>query len=81
MVQPEELFTTAQQSEIFLQYGKLGSATLVWRWFRKQYPEISNHRIPAVTRFWRLKNTGSTSKGKPGGHKTETMTEENIELI
>ena len=85
MAQPEELFTTAQQSEIILQYGKLGSTTSVQRWFITQYPEISKHRIPAVARFWRLiqrfKNTGSTSKGKPGGRKAETMTEENIEMI
>ena len=52
MAGPESLFTEAQLKEIILQYGKLGSATLVQRWFRKQYPDIQNSRIPSVTKFW-----------------------------
>ena len=85
MADPEELFNPAQRSEIILQYGKLGSATLVRRWFRKHYPNIPNSRIPAVRRFSRLiqrfKKTGDSGKVKPGGSKPETMTEENIEKI
>ena len=46
MADVEALFTKAQKSSIILQYGKLGSATKVHRWFRKQYPNIPNHRIP-----------------------------------
>ena len=85
MADPEGLFNPAQRSEIILQYGKLGSPTLVRRWFRKQHPEIPNHRIPSVMRFWRLiqrfKDTGNTDKGHGPGRKASTMTEENIEII
>ena len=85
MADPEELFTAAQRAQIILQYGKLGNATDVRRWFRKNYPEIPNSRIPNVRRFSRLiqrfKDTGSTVKGKSSGRKAETMTEENIERI
>ena len=67
MADPEGLFNPAQRSEIILQCGKLGSPTLVQRWFRKQYPQIPNHRIPSVMRFWRLihrfKDTANTEKG------------------
>ena len=88
MASPGEEFTTAQRSEIILQYGKTGSATSVRRWFRKQYPDIPKSRIPSVKKFWRLiqrfKATGSTDKRHNGGGKNDkppTMTEENIELI
>ena len=67
MAEPEELFTKAQKSEIILQYGKLGSATFMRRWFRNQYPDIPNSMIPSVRKFSRLikmfKDTGSTEKG------------------
>ena len=47
----EDLFTKAQKAQIILQYGKLGSATRVRRWFRKEYKTIPNSKIPKVGRF------------------------------
>ena len=41
MADLEELFIKAQISEIIIHYGKLGSATTVWKWFRNHYPNIS----------------------------------------
>ena len=85
MADLEELFTKAQISEIIINYGKLGSATTMWRWFRNHYPNIPNSRIPSVRTFSRLiqrfKDTISTEKGKTSGCKAETMTKENIETI
>ena len=85
MADLEELFIKTQISEIIIHYGKLGSATTMWTWFRNHYPNIPKSRIPSVRTFSRLiqrfTDTISTENGKTSGCKAETMTEENIEMI
>ena len=53
MADLEELFIKAQISEIIIHYGKLGSTTTMWRWFRNQNPNIPNSRISSVRTFSR----------------------------
>ena len=85
MCDAERLFTKAQKSQIILQYGKLGSATLVRRWFRKQYPNIPNSKIPKVGRFWRLiekfKKTANTENLKSPGRPATAVNDQNVEKV
>ena len=71
--------------EIILQHGKLGGPTHVRRWFRKQYPDIPNSRIPKLRAFARVidrfKKNGSVHSQSNGGRNVTVMTEENIERV
>ena len=85
MAGPEHCFTEAQQKEIILQYGALRSPLRVRRWFRKQYSDIPNSRIPKARQFERLikrfRKNGSVEEPKRKGRKMTVMTEENIERV
>ena len=60
-------FSEAQESEIILMFGKLESATLVRRWFQRNYPDIPAPRVPHKMQFSRVierfKKTNSTKHG------------------
>ena len=68
---PKSPFTAAQEQEIIFCFGELKSATLVRRWFCKQYPNIPHYNVPQARQFVRIierfKRSNSTQHAKPPG--------------
>ena len=60
-------FTEAQEAAIILQFGELKHATLVRRWFLKEYPDIPHHHVPVACQFSRIRDRFLKRK-KNGGH-------------
>ena len=78
-------FTEAQEAAIILQFGELKHATLVRRWFLKEYPDIPHHQVPVALQFSRIRDrflkTNSTRPGKPPGPKVSVATPEMVETV
>ena len=78
-------FTPSQEREIVTQFAILKHATLVRRWFCKQYPEIIHHHVPLAHHFTRVKTrfekTNSTRPQKPPGPAATKITPEMIETV
>ena len=82
---PMHQFTEAQQAAIIFQFGELKHATLVRRWFLKEYPDIPHHQVPVARQFSRVrdrfKKTNTTRPGKSTGRPVTKTTPEMVETV
>ena len=77
-------FSPDQESQIVLQYGRLGSIVKLRRWFRLHYNLHPQH-VPGRKQFERVikrfTSTNSTAHGKTTGRPSSARTEDNVERI
>ena len=65
-------FTEAQEAAIILQFGELKHATLVRRWFLKEYPDIPHHHVPVDCQFSRIRDRFLKTNWDLGGEAGQT---------
>jgi len=76
-------FTSEQEKQIVFQFGKLGSASKVRRWFWRHYEHKNSRTLPSLKQFHRVierfKSSGSTSYSKSPGRPQ--VSDENVDRV